>query len=295
MTLKPEKGCKMVKKRLKKGRKYAIILGIKVNSTELVEVLNKVGNWITKKRRFFITTPNPEIVMLAQHDRLLSSILNSSDISLPDGIGLVWASKWQVRATVLRFGRSPLIRKRVSGIDVMEGLIKLATREGWRVFLLGGRSNVAAEAAHKLKEKLEIRNPPAGRAGLKLEIQADSGPWLDQNGKPINKEEERKENEVIQKINKFHPYLLFVGFGAPKQEKWVARNYNKLQTYGTMMVGGAFDYLSGRIPRAPNWVRNLGFEWFFRLLVEPWRVRRQLALLRFVWAVLMARIKFAKI
>ncbi|MEK7182672.1 MAG: WecB/TagA/CpsF family glycosyltransferase [Patescibacteria group bacterium] len=291
----------MTHKTYKRDRKYTTILGVQVNSTQLAEVLTWVEGWIAKKGRFFVVTPNPEIVMLAQHDTVLARILNRADISLPDGIGLVWASWWLVlreslfgnearivksntsNVTVLRNGHpNPnriTLTHRVSGIDVMEALIGLASKRGWRVFLLGGRPGIAALAAKKLKNELEIRN-------LKLEIQADPGLRLNAEGKPVNKKEEIHEIEVIKKISLFKPHLLFVGFGAPKQEKWVASNYNKLQTLGTMVVGGAFDYISGRIPRAPAWLRNMGLEWLFRLIVEPWRWKRQLTLLRFAWAVL---------
>lgn len=89
------------------------------------------------------------------------------------------------------------------------------------------------------------------------------------------------ERETINTINEFKPDLLFVGFGAPKQEKWVARNKGKLNARGIMVVGGALDYIAGRIPRAPQWVQNVGFEWLFRLMVEPWRWKRQFVGARF--------------
>ncbi|MBI2405732.1 WecB/TagA/CpsF family glycosyltransferase [Candidatus Microgenomates bacterium] len=282
----------------KRDRKYTTILGVQVNSTEQARVLTRVEGWIAKKGRFFVVTPNPEIVMMAQDDTVLTRILNRADISLPDGVGLVWASKilsvnqlseigsrivglsdnrktGKLKTENRKMKTEKPILHRVSGVDVMEALIGLASKRGWRVFLLGGKPGVAEEAADKLK----IKN-------LKLKIEADPGPLLDSNGQPINNAERMKEREVIKKISLFSPHLLFVGFGAPKQEKWVASNYNKLQTLGTMVVGGAFDYISGRIPRAPKWMREVGFEWLFRLIVEPWRLRRQFALLRFAWAVL---------
>lgn len=314
---------KMIRETDKKDRKYDIILHIKLNSTSASSVLRQISDWIDEKRRFLIVTPNPEIIMLAQNDAVLSGILNCADISLPDGVGLVWASRWKVfcshvpfiekinspsaksgtrprtsAATMRRLqslglgsnissskmfqARNNLLKERVSGTDVMERLIELAARHGWRVFLLGGRSEVANEAVRRIKEKFIIHNS-------KFIIQSYSGPWLDNNGKPVNKIEIEKEKRVIEKINKFQPHLLFVGFGAPKQEKWVAVNYNKIQTCGTMVVGGAFDYTSGRVPRAPEWMRTMGFEWLFRLIVEPWRVKRQLALIKFIWAVLTSK------
>lgn len=322
--IKRKKRPKTKKVRVKKALKFINILNIRMNSTELAEVLKFAQRKIKQGERFFIVTPNPEIVMQASSDPVLSSILNSADISLPDGVGLVWASRLQARPTLfsktlgtllgvidgffqaprlislktptlkenkkptsrsfaLHFSKrlaSPyLVTERISGVDVMEALVRLAAKHGWRVFLLGGKPGVAEAAAKNLKNKLEIGK-------WKMEIQADSGPWLDNNGKPLNKNEKIKEDEVIKRISLFSPHLLFVGFGAPKQEKWVRSNYNKIETLGTMVVGGAFDYISGRIPRAPLFVRKIGFEWLFRLIVEPWRWKRQLALLRFLWRVL---------
>lgn len=255
----------------RKARKYGLVLKIKLDSTSKGGVLKFVQRKIHQKNRFFIVTPNPEIVMMAQKDPSLMQILNNADLRLPDGVGLVWASRLLAR----RHPKNTVLQERVSGTDILEELVKLASKESWRVFLLGGRPGIAAKTAQDLKAKFS-----------NLAISSDPGPWLNDNGKPVNKKEEEKEKEAIKKINKFSPHLLFVGFGAPKQEKWVASNYNKLKTYGTMVVGGAFDYFSRKIPRAPLFIREAGFEWLFRLVREPWRLRRQLALLRFACAAL---------
>lgn len=302
---------KTEKRRENLARRCGIILGIKVNSSTKEEALNSIKNVIVQKRRILVVTPNPEIAVLAQADPVLSSILNSADFSLPDGVGLVWASRWlnfksrvlprvippasarpstSLRtarvsgslppaspADALHFSKrfsSPL-NERVSGVDVMESLVKMAAERGWRVFLLGGRAGVAEKAAKSL-----IVNHQS------LIISHDSGPRLNTDSEPVNGAERRKEAEVIKKINEFHPELLFVGFGAPKQEKWIARHLPKLNVNCAMVVGGALDVVSGRVPRAPGWIRNIGFEWLFRLLVEPARWRRQLALFKFAFLVL---------
>lgn len=301
----------------KRGRKYGTILGIRIDSTELVEVLSRISNLILAHKKFLVVTPNPEIIMKARHDAVLYGVLNSAEISLPDGAGLVWASRLLALRSRLPFARPSNSRfasgetdsrtsapkgrlqslesrsnsdgsqisnapraltSRVSGADVMEELVKLASERGWRVFLLGGKSGIAARAAENLIAQLPNSL-----------IASSKGPWLDNSGKPISKSDKRKEAEVIKQINDFGPELLFVGFGAPKQEKWTSRNMDKLDTNCIMVVGGAFDYISGRVPRAPLWMRNLGFEWLFRLIVEPWRIGRQLALLKFAWAVITSK------
>lgn len=298
----------------KKDRKYATILDINVDSSSANSLLADVAGLIDAGRKFLVVTPNPEIVMKAQDDTVLFSILNSAEFSLPDGVGLVWASKFQALRSRLPFVRPSNSRsadggtgsrtfapkgrlqsleprsnsdgsqnsnspralvKRVSGVDVMEKLVKLASEHGWRVFLLGGKPGVAADAARKLKIKSE-----------KLKIQAKSGPLLNIDGEPVNEVEKQREAEVIKRINSFCPHLLFIGFGAPKQEKWVWRNLKQLDVKCAMVVGGAFDYISGYVPRAPLWIQRVGFEWLFRLFIEPWRIKRQLSLFKFVWLVI---------
>lgn len=260
-------------------RKYSLILGIPVDSTSASSVLTQVEDKIVKKQRFFIVTPNPEIIVRAQSDPILSRALSLGDLCLPDGIGLVWASKFLA-------GRSGWgVPERVSGIDIVELLVKSAAQNGWRVFLLGGMPGVAAAAAQRLSLNFQSRRDKLRLFSI-FNFQWDSGPFLDKDGIPINKEEEGKEKGVIEKINKFKPDILFVAFGAPKQEKWVTTNYNRIQSLVTMVVGGSFDYISGNVPRAPRWMRKIGLEWLFRLITEPWRIGRQLSLIKFVWLVI---------
>ncbi len=308
-----------------KDRKYDTILGINIDSSSAGSLLSQISSLILAHKKFLVVTPNPEIIMRARHDAVLHSILNSADISLPDGVGLVWASRWQAFwdsgtaffRTGVRFfknsrkdgsqappavslsteavsgenvksglssdsffkkGASRPLARRVSGVDTMEKFVELASKRGWRVFLLGGQDDVAAQAQRKL-----LINHQS------LIITHDSGPWLDENGEPVNASEAKKEQEVIKKINEFKPQLLFVGFGFPKQEKWSARNMNRLHANCIMVVGGSFNFISGRITRAPKFMRDIGLEWLFRLIIQPWRIKRQTALLKFVWAVLTRR------
>lgn len=116
-----------------------------------------------------------------------------------------------------------------------------------------------------------------------LNAKYDSGPWLNNNGKPVNETETEKEKEAIGQINAFKPHFLFVGFGCPKQEKWLARfvlesrrdrNLARLNVGAVMTVGGAFDYLAGAAPEPPQMLAQAGLEWLWRLVTQPWRIRR---------------------
>jgi len=251
-------------------RKYDLILKVKIDSTSVEKVLKFVEDRLGRKEKFVILTPNPEIVTLAQKDSDLMQILNSADLCIPDGVGIIIASRLRI---LLKKSRLKSMR-RISGADLMVELIARSAQKEWKVFFLGGKPSVAEKAAKRLCEIY----------GFAPEnFSYDTGPWLDKDGNPKNRGEENIEKETINKINKFRPDILFVGFGAPKQEKWIARNLPRLEIGGAMVVGGAFDFFSGRVKRAPEFVRKMGFEWLFRLILQPWRIGRQLSLFKFCW------------
>jgi N-acetylglucosaminyldiphosphoundecaprenol N-acetyl-beta-D-mannosaminyltransferase len=223
------------------------------------QLLAELEKKIDSRHKIFVVTPNPEFIVFAQANPWFKKILNQADLAIPDGVGLVWASKL--------LGNP--IKERISGTDLMENLCQLAAKKNWSVYLLGGWPGVAQKALAVLKKRYP---------GLKG--------WAETGPKISNQEFRIKNNEFwVKKINQKKPDLLFVALGMGKQEKLIADNWPDLKVKLAMGVGGAFDYLSGEIPRAPNWLRKIGFEWFYRLIREPWRWRRQLALVRFVWLV----------
>lgn len=253
-------------KSINAARKIVPVLGINVDSTGLVEVLNQVQSWIRgegceARSQYLIVTPNPEIVNMATSDLGLTKILNSADLALPDGTGLVWAMGL-ARKMDKGKDRKRLLRA-VTGRVVFEELVRIAAKEGWKVFLVGGRENVASRAAQILNEKYKILN-----------IKYAQGPWLGIDGEPVRDTDKDEEKQTIEEINKFNPDLLFVGFGAPKQEKWLARVLPKLDVRVAMAVGGAFDYVAGIVPKPPKAFEDLGLEWLWRLIVQPGRVKR---------------------
>lgn len=142
----------------------------------------------------------------------------------------------------------------VNGTDFMEKLVEECSVWGFTTGFLGGRDKIAEKSAECLKKKYP-----------KLKV-----------------------SFVYEEPGKIAATdILFVAFGAPKQEYWIAANLDKIPVRVAMGVGGAFDYISGRVPRAPRWIRDLGFEWLFRLIIQPWRIKRQLALLKFLLLVML--------
>lgn len=210
---------------------------------------------VADERPHLVVTANPEAVVRAQDDPEFAEVLRRADLVVADGIGVVWAS---------RRLRRPL-PMRVPGIELMEALCAHAARAGLRIFLLGGAEGVAEQAARTL-----LRRYPGLRiAGTHHGYFAEDEP-------------------VVERIAGARADLLFVGMGMPRQEKWLSRRLPDLGVRLAMGVGGSLDVLAGRVRRAPGFVQRMRLEWLYRLLREPRRWRRQLALVRFVRAVLRA-------
>ncbi len=229
------------------------ILGIDVCSDTYDELAVKLLQDIDKGRKSFIVAINPEKIMKAQEDRELKSLLNQATYQIPDGIGVILASK-------LKKGR---IRERVTGIDMMLKLCKEATNNGKRIFLYGAKPGIADEA----KAKLEEMFPGILIVGT------------------LNGYE--KNEEVIERtINDSGAEIVFVALGSPAQENWIIAHKEKLNPSVYQGVGGSFDVISGRLNRAPAIFQKFGLEWLYRLLKEPWRWKRQLELPRFLLRVL---------
>lgn len=202
-----------------------------------------------------VVTLNPEIAMAAQRDPALRLAVEAADLVVADGIGLVWA------AALL--GRP--LPGRVPGIELLEALLADAARLGLRVFFLGARPEVVAEAARRAAARF---------------------PGLPLVGHHHGYFRPAEEEAVVAAVRAAAPDLLFVGMGAERELKWTFRHRERLGARVAMGVGGSFDVLSGRLRRAPRWVRRVHLEWLYRLLQEPWRWRRQAVLPRFALRVL---------
>src|SRR3989344_1063763 len=236
------------------------ILGVKVDDFNNQQILEKVDNFLDDAKKHYLVTPNPEFLVAAQRDEEFKQILNEADIAIPDGIGVIIAS--------VLLGRG--IKNRITGTDLVSQLTKLASEKNYSIFLLGGRDGVAKRTESKLIQKY----PNISIVGT-YEGEAD-------------KTGDSETTKAIIEANRSGGFIdfLFVAYGQAKQEKWIKRNLGKIPVKVAVGVGGAFDYLSGKKPRAPFFLQKIGLEWLFRLLIEPWRFKRQLVLPYFIYLIL---------
>ncbi len=230
------------------------ILSIPVDHITQAAAVEAVGAMIARGEPRQLVTLNPEFVMLAQRHREFRQVLQQADLRLADGVGLIWAARWL---------RRPL-PGRVTGVGLCEALASSAAQRGWRLFLLGAAPGVAAAAG----AALERRYP-----GVQI-----VGCWA---GSP----QPTAAAEILALVNAAQPDILLVAYGAPAQDLWIATHRAAISAPVALGVGGTFDFLAGRVPRAPLWMQRAGLEWLFRLARQPWRWRRMLALPRFVVAV----------
>ncbi len=232
------------------------ILSIPVHAVTMADTLALVDGYMAEPRLHQIATVNPEFVMAAQSDAEFRRVLAEADLCLPDGVGLLYAAR--------RFGRR--LPERVPGSELVYRLAERAAARGWPLFLLGAAPGVAEEAA---------------------EILGSLYPALPIVGTYAGSPDPAENEAIVRRVNDSGAALLFVAYGAPKQDKWIARNRDTLPAVRLAIgVGGSLDFITGRAVRAPRWMQRLGLEWLHRLIREPWRWRRMLALPRFGWRVL---------
>jgi N-acetylglucosaminyldiphosphoundecaprenol N-acetyl-beta-D-mannosaminyltransferase len=232
------------------------ILGIPIDNVTREEAIEQVRRFLEAGTPHQVVTVNPEFVMEAQRNPAFRAVLLRAHLAVPDGFGLILAARWL---------GTPL-RGRVTGVALTEQIAALAAERGYRLFLLGAAPGVAEEAAAVLTR----RYPGLTIAGCYA-------------GSPLP----RHEPFLHQIIAAARPDVLLVAYGHPAQDLWIARSQPILRVPLAMGVGGVFDYLSGRVPLAPRWIRQIGLEWLYRLARQPRRWRRILvAVPLFSWNIL---------
>jgi N-acetylglucosaminyldiphosphoundecaprenol N-acetyl-beta-D-mannosaminyltransferase len=224
------------------------VLGVRVDDVTYPEALSLLLEAVAQRKPTVVTTPNPEIVMLARRDADFRATLNRCTLNIPDGIGLVLAARL----------RGQRLREHVQGTDLALLLAAEGARLGHRWFLLGGGTGIARRAAAALADRFP---------GLTIAGAEPGSPW------PAD------DLVVQQRIAAVGPVdVILVAYGAPKQERWLDRNLAALGIPVGIGVGGVFNYVSGATPRAPALLRRWHLEWLHRLITQPWRWRRQLVL-----------------
>ncbi len=230
------------------------VRGVNFNNTTLDGTVDALLAGVREKKQTALYTPNSEIVQACIEAPELYDVINSAELIIPDGIGVVKAAK--ILGTPFGSGK-------IAGIEVGEALIKRLAETDYTVFLLGGKPGVAEEAGKKLSEKYP---------GIKFAGYHDG----------YFKKEGEENEAVIEQVNQSGADVLFVCLGAPAQEKWIYQNRAKLTTVNAMLgLGGSLDGYAGIVKRAPKIFIRLGLEWFYRLLCEPWRFKRMLKLPKF--------------
>ena len=234
------------------------VMGLKFDSMTMDEALSRAEALLRGEKAAYVVTPNAEIAYEALHDGQLREMLNGADLMLPDGAGVVLASKLL---------RTP-VKQKVAGVDFAAGLLGILERNGQSLYLLGGKTGIGELAAQKMLEA----HPQLRIAGIADGYFRDEAP-------------------VIAKINASGADALFVCLGAPKQERFMVQHRQELHVHLMAGLGGSLDAFAGTVQRAPAWMIRLNLEWLYRLIREPKRFRRMLRLPKYLWAVMLKRIR----
>ena len=235
------------------------ILGVPFANISPSEAVDKVISYLNSNGKSMIFTPNPEMVMEARKNREFMEVLNSSTMNVPDGIGIIYGS---------RFTSNP-IKERVAGYDLMLGVFDRMKDMGKTAYFFGGAPGIADRAKFAIEERFP---------GLKVVGTANG--YFDKN----------REKEIVAEINELKPDLLLVGIGFPKQEKWIYDNIKDLNIKAAVGVGGSFDGWCGNVPRAPKFFIDHNIEWFYRLIKQPSRIGRMMQLPLFMLVVIRNKI-----
>ncbi|RAQ96434.1 WecB/TagA/CpsF family glycosyltransferase [Thermogemmatispora tikiterensis] len=238
------------------------VLGVRIDRVTQEEALTFIEEQIRRRRASGnrlpcsqVVTVNPEFVMEARRNPAFRQAINEAALNVPDGIGVVWATRYLGQPAP----------ERITGTDLIPALAERCAAHGYRLYLLGAAPGVAEATAARLCARFP---------GLQI-----AGTYA---GSPDPADEEA----ILQRLVAAQADLLCVAYGAPAQELWIWRNLSRLPVAVAMGVGGAFDFLSGRKKRAPRAWQRLGLEWLYRLYHEPWRWRRMLALPHFALVVI---------
>ncbi len=225
------------------------VLGVAISRIDMERAVATIDRWIEAGERHYVCVTPAHGVMDCREDPSLLEIFNGSGMTTPDGMGVVWTCHLKGYRDV----------GRVYGPELMENVCRRSPQRGYRHFLYGGDEGVPERLAAALVERFP---------GLRI-VGTHSPPF-----RPLTDEEDAA---VVEEINAARPHVVWVGLSTPKQERWMAAHLGRIQAPVMVGVGAAFDFLSGRKPQAPRWIRRSGLEWLFRLSTEPRRLWRRYA------------------
>lgn len=240
------------------------IFGVNVFNIDFNEAKSILENFLKSEKLNRIYTPNTEIVMAAKKDKNLRDLINQADLVTADGIGLVIGSKLR---------KLPL-KERVTGYDMSLELLNIANRDNLNLYLLGAGEGVAKRAAENIKRDYKNINVVGFHNGFF-------------KGSHNGYENSKEENDIIDEINSKKTDIIFVGLGFPKQEIFIDKNLNKINAKIIIGNGGVIDVLAGEAKRAPDIFIKLNLEWFYRLIKNPSRIKRQMAIPKFLLSIMM--------
>lgn len=236
------------------------ILNVFIDAITMSAAIAKIEQFIADKTPRLVATANAEMVMLADEDPEMASILAAASLVVPDGAGVVWAGRHK--------GHN--IPERVAGCDLVQNLFAVSAQKGYRIYLLGSAPGVVEKARDTVQERCPGVNIVGTHDGFFNDLD---------------------EALIINEIKTLHPDILLVALGVPKQEKWLSKHLASLNVPVSIGVGGTLDVLAGVMQRAPLWMQRANLEWLFRLLRQPSRALRMLALPRFVFRVIFSSAK----
>ncbi|MCQ6276840.1 WecB/TagA/CpsF family glycosyltransferase [Bacillus sp. V3B] len=239
--------------------KFVDVLGIQFINISFFEMGRVIKENIKNNKKTFIVTANPEIVMHSYENERYRNIVQSAHYVVPDGHGILLASKLL---------KHP-IEERIAGYDLMTHLLNEANQEKWKVYLLGGKEEVNKKAVDRIQKQfphLKLVGHHHGYFSL-------------------------EDKEVPHEIHQLKPDLVFVALGFPRQEEWIDHHFSTFDKGIFIGVGGSIDVLAGNVKRAPEFWQKIQLEWLYRLIQQPSRWRRMLALPKFLFKIVKVRNK----
>ena len=264
-----------------------------IDRVDAKSVISQIEQFILSKKSHLVVTPDTLAILRAQKDVEYYRIIQGANLVTPDGAGILWATSTLYQP----------LKERVAGIDIIQGICQLAAKKAYSIYLLGAAPGITKETSLKLMKKYPGLKIVGNHHGyfhasslsdkmFRCNIEKNANTNVKNKDSEIEYNKNKEEEIIIQEINDKKPDILLVGMGVPRQEKWIARNLKskRLNVPVCMGVGGSFDVLSGKIPRAPIWMQKHGMEWVYRFIKQPKRTFHTLALFYFMSLVIMGKI-----